>query len=63
MLFIKKYTLIIYEKIHTHTRSYETTYSAGFMKENPGKASLGVPTRDFSFTELGTDWSVNSGSM
>lgn len=42
---------------------HETTYSAWFMKENPGKASLVGPTRHFSFTESGTGWSVNSGSI
>lgn len=48
---------------HAHTLSHETTNSAGFMKENPGKASLAVPTGHVSVTESGTGWSVNSGSM
>lgn len=48
-------------------RGYETgsaaTYSAGFMKENPGKASLLAPAGHLAFTEAGTGWSVNSESM
>ena len=41
---------------------FAATYSTGFMKENPGKASL-VPGAWHSFTEAGTGWRVNSGSM
>lgn len=48
---------------HTHRQSHEATYSAGFMKEKPGKASLAGPTGHVSVTESGTGWSVNSGSM
>lgn len=33
---------------------YESTYSTGFMKENPGKASQVAPPWHLSFTEAGT---------